>query len=68
MEKPIIGWIELKDFCPVHVLSPRHLPRVQQAARHDGSHTESQHSGGKGRWVSEFKASLAYIEFQASQG
>jgi hypothetical protein len=28
---------------------------------YDGTHhTHSQHSGGRGRWISEFKASLVY--------
>jgi hypothetical protein len=29
----------------------------------------SQHSGGRGRWISEFEASLVYrVEFQDRQG
>jgi hypothetical protein len=29
-------------------------------ARHGGTHLQSQHSGGRGRWISEFEASLVY--------
>jgi hypothetical protein len=33
---------------------------MQVIAGCGGAHLESQHLGGRGRWISEFKASLVY--------
>jgi hypothetical protein len=31
-----------------------------EPAGHGGAHHQSQHSGGRGRWISEFEASSVY--------
>jgi hypothetical protein len=39
-----------------------------EQAGHGSAHLCSQHLGGKGRRISEFKTSLVYTEFQDSWG
>jgi hypothetical protein len=36
------------------------LLKVSSLAGRGGARLQSQHSGGRGRWISEFKASLVY--------
>jgi hypothetical protein len=52
----------------IQLITQSKLRKMQYRPGGGGACLKSQHLGGRGRWISEFKASRLKSEFQDSQG